>query len=243
MAQLCAAAPVQFYAAVDTVAIKRRKVNWVVDCDIRKFFDSVSRDWLVRFLEHRIGDRRVIRLIIKWLKAGVMVDGQWQDTPQGTPQGAIVSPTLANVYLHYVLDLWFHRKWRPEGAEGDAIIVRYADDVVVGFEHRRDAERFLHALGERLGQFDLALHPAKTRLIEFGRFAETDRRARGLGRPETFDFLGFTHYCRKTRSGRFGIGRKPVAERVRRTLKRIGEVLRTTSTRSRGGWGGSLTDG
>ena len=208
------------------VAIDRRKVNWVVDCDIRKFFDSVSRDWLVRFLERRIGDRRVIRLIVKWLKAGVMVDGQWQDTPQGTPQGAIVSPTLTNIYLHYVLDLWFHRKWRPERADGDAIIVRYADDVVVGFEHRRHAERFLHALGERLGQFDLALHPDKTRLIEFGRHAEANRRARGEGRPETFDFLGFTHYCRKTRSGRFGLGRKPAAKRVRRTLRRIADVLR-----------------
>ena len=208
------------------VAIERRKVNWVVDCDIRKFFDTVSRDWLVRFLEHRIGDKRVIRLIIKWLKAGVMVDGQWQDSPQGTPQGANVSPSLANVYLHYVLDLWFHRKWRPEEAEGDAIIVRYADDVVAGFEHKRDAERFLRALGERLGQFKLALHPDKTRLIEFGRFAEANRRARGLGRPETFDFLGFTHYCRKTRGGRFGLGRKPAAKRVRRTLQRVGEVLR-----------------
>ena len=208
------------------VAITRRKVNWVVDCDIRAFFDSVSRDWLVRFLEHRIGDRRVIRLIVKWLKAGVMVDGRWQDTARGTPQGATASPALANVYLHYVLDLWFHRKWRPERAEGDAIVVRYADDAVVGFEHKRDAERFLHALGERLGRFDLALHPDKTRLIEFGRNAEADRRARGLGRPETFDFLGFTHYCRKTRGGRFGLGRKPAAKRVRRTLKRIAEALR-----------------
>ena len=130
------------------------------------------------------------------------------------------------MYLYYVLDLWFHRKWRPERAEGDAIIVRYADDVVVGFERKRDAERFLHALGERLGQFDLALHPDKTRLIEFGRFAEVDRRARGLGRPETFDFLGFTHYCTKTRSGRFGLGRKPAAKRMSRTLKRIAEALR-----------------
>ena len=214
--------------ALDALAVanKRRKVNWVVDCDIQRFFDTVSRDWLVRFLEHRIGDRRVIRLIVKWLKAGVMVDGRWQDTSQGTPQGAIVSPMLANVYLHYVLDLWFHRKWRPERAEGDAIIVRYADDVVVGFERKRDAECFLHALGERLGQFDLALHPAKTRLIEFGRFAEVDRRARGLGRPETFDFLGFSHYCTKTRSGRFGLGRKPAAKRMSRTLKLIAEVLR-----------------
>ena len=206
--------------------IIEQRQRWVIDADLKSYFDSVSRDWLVRFLEHRIGDRRVIRLIVKWLKAGVMVDGQWQDTPQGTPQGAIVSATLANAYLHYVLDLWFHRKWRPEEAGGDAIIVRYADDVVVGFEHRRDAERFLHALGERLGQFDLALHPDKTRLIEFGRNAEANRRARGLGRPETFDFLGFTHYCRKTRSGQFGLGRKPAAKRMSRTLKRIAEALR-----------------
>ena len=208
------------------VALERRKVNWVIDCDIRAFFDTVSRDWLVRFLEHRIGDRRVMRLIAKWLNAGVMDDGRWRDTGQGTPQGAIVSPLLANVYLHYVLDLWFHRQWRPERAEGDAIIVRYADDVVVGFERKRDAERFLTALAERLDRFALALHPDKTRLIEFGRVAHANRRAKGLGRPETFDFLGFTHYCRKTRSGRFGLGRKPVAKRVGRTLRRVKEVLR-----------------
>ena len=206
--------------------LERRKVNWVIDCDIRAFFDTVSRDWLVRFLEHRIGDRRVIRLIAKWLNAGVMDDGRWRDTGQGTPQGAIVSPLLANVYLHYVLDLWFHRQWRPERADGDAIIVRYADDVVVGFERKRDAERFQTALAERLDRFALALHPDKTRLIEFGRFADANRRAKGLGRPETFDFLGFTHYCRKTRSGRFGLGRKPVAKRVGRTLRRVREVLR-----------------
>ena len=208
------------------VALERCKVNWVVDCDILGFFDNVSQDWLVRFLEHRIGDKRVIHLITKWLKAGVMIDGQWQDNLRGTPQGATVSPALANVYLHYALDLWFHRKWRPHRVEGEAVIVRYADDVVIGFEHKRDAERSLHALGERLGQFELALHPDKTRIIEFGRFAEANRRARGLGRPETFDFLGFTHYCRKTRSGQFGLGRKPVAKRVKRTLKRIKDELR-----------------
>ena len=141
-------------------------------------------------------------------------------------RGRSFRPVLANIYLHYVLDLWFHRKWRPEQVEGGAIIVRYADDVVVGFERKRDAERFLHALGERLGMFELELHPGKTRLIEFGRFAERNRRARGLGRPETFDFLGFTHYCRKTWNGHFGLGRKPAATRMRRTLKRIADVLR-----------------
>ncbi len=208
------------------VGITRRKINWVVDCDIRSFFDTVSRDWLVRFLEHRIGDKRVIRLIVKWLNAGVMEDGEWRDDLRGTPQGSVISPILANVYLHYVLDLWFQKKWRSREVNGDAIIVRYADDLVVGFQHERDAERFLNAARERLGSFDLELHPDKTRLIEFGRFAQRDRRQRGQSRPETFDFLGFTHYCTETRSGRFQLGRKPVAKRMARTLKRIKEALR-----------------
>ena len=208
------------------VGILRRKINWVVDCDIRKFFDSVSRDWLVRFLEHRIGDKRVIRLIIKWLNAGVMEDGEWRDDLRGTPQGSVISPILANVYLHYVLDLWFQKKWRSHGVSGDTIIVRYADDFVVGFQHKRDAERFLDAVKERFGGFDLELHPDKTRLIEFGRYAMRDRRKRGQGRPETFDFLGLTHYCTETRRGNFMLGRKPVAKRMRRTLKRIKEALR-----------------
>ena len=199
---------------------------WVVDCDIRAFFDTVSRDWLVRFLEHRIGDKRVIRLITKWLNAGVMEDGEWRDNLRGTPQGSGISPILANVYLHYVLDLWFHKKWRNHEVNGDAIIVRYADDFVVGFQHKRDAERFLEAVEERFGSFELELHPDKTRLIEFGRFAHRDRRQRGQGKPETFDFLGFTHYCSKTRRGRFQLGRKPVAKRMRRTLKRLKEELR-----------------
>ena len=155
-----------------------------------------------------------------------MEDGEWRDNLRGTPQGSGISPILANVYLHYVLDLWFHKKWRNHEVNGDAIIVRYADDFVVGFQHKRDAERFLEAVEERFGSFELELHPDKTRLIEFGRFAHRDRRQRGQGKPETFDFLGFTHYCSKTRRGRFQLGRKPVAKRMRRTLKRLKEELR-----------------
>ena len=177
-------------------------------------------------MEHRIGDRRVIRLISKWLSAGVMKEGEWRDNLRGTPQGSIVSPVLANVYLHYVLDLWFQRTWRARTARGDTIIVRYADDFVVGFQYKRDAEQFLCDLKDRLAAFSLELHPDKTRLIEFGKFAMADRRARGERRPETFDFLGFTHYCRTTRTGRFGLGRKPIKKRVNRTLKRIKAELR-----------------
>ena len=214
--------------ALDALAfgIERRKVNWIIDADIRAFFDRLSRDHLLRFLEHRIGDKRVLRLITKWLNAGVMEDGEWKDDLQGTPQGAVVSPILANVYLHYVLDLWFQKKWRARKATGDTIIVRYADDFVAGCQRKEDAEQFLRDLKERLGQFALDLHPDKTRLIEFGRFALVDRRARGERRPETFDFLGFTHYCKKKRNGKFGLGRKPIAKRVTRTLKRLKEKLR-----------------
>ena len=214
--------------ALDAVAvgIERRRTEWLVDADIRGFFDNVSRAWLVRFLEYRIGDKRVIRLIIKWLNAGVMDDGEWRDDLRGTPQGAVISPILANIYLHYVLDLWFQKKWRTHEAEGETIIVRYADDFVVGFQYQADAERFLADLKERLARFELTLHPDKTRLIEFGAFAQVNRRRRGLGRPETFDFLGFTHYCARDRRGRFQLGRKPAAKRVSRALKRIKEVLR-----------------
>ena len=214
--------------ALDALAVglTQRKINWVVDCDIRAFFDTVSRDWLVRFLEHRIGDTRVIRLIVKWLNAGVMEDGEWRDDLRGTPQGSVASPILANVYLHYVLDLWFQKKWRRREVTGDSIIVRYADDFVVGFQHKRDAERFLQAVRQRFENFDLTLHPDKTRLIEFGQFAHERRQRRGQGRPETFDFLGLTHYCAKTRNGHFRLGRKPMAKRMTRTLKRIREVLR-----------------
>ena len=226
--------------------MERRKISWIVDADIRGFFDSVSRDWLVRFLEHRIGDKRVIRLITKWLNAGVMEDGQWRDNPRGTPQGSVISPILANVYLHYVLDLWFQRRWRARAVEGETIIVRYADDFVVGFQHRRDAKRFVNDLKERLGRFDLSVHPDKTRLIEFGRFAQANRRVRGQGRPETFDFLGFTHYCAKDRGGGFQLGRKPVAKRVSRTLRRIKEELRRRRHRGvdeLGRWLGQVLNG
>ena len=228
------------------VGIKRRKINWVVDCDIRKFFDTVSRDWLVRFLEHRIGDKRVIRLIIKWLNAGVMEDGEWRDDLRGTPQGSVISPILANVYLHYVLDLWFQKKWRSREVNGDTIVVRYADDFVVGFQYQRDAERFLNAVKERFESFELEIHPDKTRLIEFGRSAAKSRRQRGQGRPETFDFLGFTHYCTETRRGRFQLGRKPVAKRMSRTLKRIKEALRRRmhcKSKATARWLGKVLDG
>ena len=228
------------------VGIKRRRTEWIVDADIRGFFDNVSRDWLVRFLEHRIGDKRVIRLIIKWLNAGVMDDGEWRDEMRGTPQGAVISPILANIYLHYVLDLWFQKKWRVREAEGDTIIVRYADDFVVGFQYKADAERFLSDLKERLASFELSLHPDKTRLIEFGAFAQANRRRRGSGRPETFDFLGFTHYCARDRKGRFRVGRKPAAKRVTRTLKRIKEVLRRRmhdSVEVTGQWLGRVLNG
>ena len=234
--------------ALDALAVglTRRKINWVADCDIRAFFDNVSRDWMVRFLEHRIGDKRVIRLIIKWLNAGVMEAGEWRDNLRGTPQGSVVSPVLANIYLHYVLDLWFQKKWRSHEVTGEAIIVRYADDFVAGFQHKRDAERFLDAAKDRFGRFGLDLHPDKTRLIEFGRYATQRRQERGQGRPETFDFLGFTHYCATSRGGRFQLGRKPVAKRMSRTLKRIKAVLRRRmhhDVKTTAKWLGKVVDG
>ena len=208
--------------ALDALAfgITRTKVNYILDCDVRSFFDSVSHDWLVRFMEHRIGDPRVIRLIRKWLKAGVMEDGRWAPTETGTPQGSVISPTLANVYLHYCFDLWAER-WRHRVARGNVIYVRYADDLVAGFEHEDDAQRFLAELCERLGRFTLTLHPDKTRLIEFGRFAAASRARRGLGKPETFDVLGFKHITGRSRSGYFQLKRKSRRDRMRVKLKAL----------------------
>ena len=206
------------------VGIERRKVNFIVDADIRAFFDTVDQDWLIRFVEHRVGDKRVVRLIRKWLKAGVLEDGIVSISEKGTAQGAVISPLLANVYLHYALDLWAERYRRRE-ATGDMIIVRYADDFIVGFEHEADARRFLDALRERLKEFALSLHPGKTRLIEFGRNAEENRRRRGLGKPETFHFLGFTFICGKTRRGKFLVKRKSRRDRMRAKLREIKQAL------------------
>ena len=227
-------------------AVERRKVNWILDADIRGYFDSISRDWMLRFLEHRIADRRVLRLIAKWLRAGVLEEGRHIDSGRGTVQGSVISPMLANVYLHYVLDLWVVKRWRPQEAHGKVIIVRYADDYVVGFEWREDAVHFLRDLQERFGCFELELNTEKTRLIEFGRNAASNRRTRGEGRPETFDFLGFTHYCRETRSGRFGLGRTPVPKRMNRTLQRIKKDLRRrmhADVMSTGRWLGRVVRG
>jgi group II intron reverse transcriptase/maturase len=212
--------------ALDALAVglTRKKVNWVLDADIRDFFTSLDHGWVGRFVEHRIGDKRVLGLIQQWLEAGVVEDGTWAESEEGTPQGATVSPLLANVYLHYVFDQWVER-WRRRQARGDMIVVRYADDFVVGFEHRADAERFQAELSERLAKFGLELKAEKTRLIEFGRFAAPNRAARGLGKPETFDFLGFTHICGKSRNGRFVLKRKTMAKRMRAKLKEVGAEL------------------
>jgi hypothetical protein len=183
--------------------ISTQRVEWVLDADIQGFFDNLDQEWLQRFLEHEIADRRMLRLIQKWLKAGVSEDGEWSETNVGTPQGAVISPFLANVYLHYVFDLWV-QSWRKRAAAGRVIVVRYADDFVLGFEQRTDAERFLEALRERLAKFGLELHSGKTRLIEFGRRAIADRGKRGEGKPETFDFLGFTHICEIERQAEAG---------------------------------------
>ena len=207
------------------VGISRKKVNWVLDADIRDFFGQLDQAWLRKFLGHRIADKRVLRLIDKWLAAGVIENGQWTRSDQGSPQGASVSPLLANVYLHYVLDLWVHW-WRHRHGHGDVIIVRWADDFIVGFEDQQDAQRFLVELRERLAKFGLELHPDKTRLIEFGRHAVERRRARGLGKPETFDFLGFTHLCGKTRKGRFWLRRITISKRMRAKLREVNDQLK-----------------
>lgn len=203
-----------------TVGIERRKVNWVLDADIQDFFGTLVHEWLVKFVEHRIGDRRVVRLIQKWLNAGVLEDGRRVTSEVGTVQGGSVSPLLANLYLHYVLDLWAQR-WRKTQARGDVVLVRFADDFVVGFEHRHEAERFLAELRERFAKFGLTLHPDKTRLIEFGRFADKNRRDRGDGKPETFNFLGFTHICAKNRRGWFTVLRQTMRKRLQAKLSEV----------------------
>ncbi len=208
------------------VGITRKKVNWILDLDIRAFFDSISHARLIQFVEHRIGDTRMVRLIQKWLQAGVMEQGRWSETKEGTPQGAVISPLLANLYLHYVLDLWVDQ-WRKKRATGDVIIVRYADDAVLGFQQRGDAQRFLEQLRERLAKFGLELHPEKTRLIEFGRYAAERRKQRGEGKPETFHFLGFTHICGTShKTGDFTLRRKTMGKRMAAKLKDIQVQLR-----------------
>jgi RNA-directed DNA polymerase len=213
--------------ALDALAtgILRKKVNWVFEADIRGFFDAIDHGWMVRFLKHRIADRRVVRLIQKWLAAGVIENGKWSGTVEGTPQGATISPLLANVYLHYVLDLWVEQ-WRKRYARGDVVIVRYADDFVLGFEHEADACRFHHDLDARLRQFHLELHPDKTRLFRFGQFAAERQRERGLAKPVAFDFLGFTHICGKSRAGRFVLFRHTSKKRMRAKLRSLRDELR-----------------
>ena len=207
------------------VGISRCKINYILDADITGFFDNIDHDWLLKFLEHRVADRRILRLIKKWLKVGVVEDGKRRSQEVGTPQGSVISPLLANVYLHYVQDLWAHQ-WRKRHAGGNVIIVRYADDSVVGFQYKNDANRFLKDLTERMGKFGLELHPDKTRLIEFGRFAEANRRKRGQGKPETFDFLGFTHSCSKTKNGKFFIRRKTIKKRFVKKCKEVKQELK-----------------
>ena len=209
-----------------TAAIQWKCVNWVLDADIRGFFDNLNHEWTVKFIEHRVTDPRILRMIQKWLRAGVSEDGRRSETTVGTPQGSVVSPLLANVYLHYVFDLWVE-VWRKKEATGDVTVVRYADDFVVGFEHRAEEERFLKGLRQRLAQFGLELHRDKTRLIEFGRFAAGNRKQRGEGKPETFTFLGFTHYCGKRRKdGGFIVWRKTAKKRMVATLRALNAELR-----------------
>ena len=207
------------------VGLVRSKVNWVLDADIRSFFDRMSHEWTMQFVQHRVADNRILRLIQKWLRAGVMEEGRWEKTEVGTPQGAVVSPLLANVYLHYVFDLWVEA-WRRKVARGQVVVVRYADDLVVGFQNKADAERFLQEFGERLAKFGLELHPEKTRLLEFGRFAVVDRRKRGEKKPETFTFLGFTHQCGTSPRGLFVVWRQTANKRIVAKLKQIKQTLR-----------------
>ena len=228
------------------VGIMQRKVNWVLDADFRGFFDTIDHGWLMKFMEHRIADPRVLRLIRKWLRAGVSEDGEWSKGTVGAPQGAVFSPLAANIYLHYVLDLWV-QAWRKKHARGEVIIVRYADDFVMGFQYRDDAERLMCAMQTRFAGFGLELNQEKTRLIEFGRFANTNRQERGAGKPETFDFLGFTHICGKRRKdGGFTVRRKTIAKRLRAKAKEVREKLirrRHEPTPKQGRWLRSVVRG
>jgi len=208
------------------IAIERRKVNWIVDLDIRSFFDHIDHERLREWIEYRIADPRILRLIQKWLQAGVMEVGAWSETEAGSPQGAVISPLLSNIFLHYVLDQWTDQ-WRRT-ALGDVTIVRYADDAILGFQHQREAERYLKQLQERLRQYELELNEDKTKLIRFGRFATSNRAERGEGKPETFTFLGFQHICGRNRQGSFEVRRITDGKRRRKKLREIARELRRT---------------
>jgi group II intron reverse transcriptase/maturase len=226
-------------------ALLRKKVNYVLDADIRGFFDNLDKSWLIKFVEHRVADPRILRLIQKWLNAGVMEEGKWSEMKTGTPQGSVISPTLANIYLHYVFDLWVD-VWRAKCAQGEVVVVRYADDTVLGFQHQAEADRFLEDFRKRLGKFGLELHPEKTRRIEFGRFAEDRRKRRGEGKPEPFDFLGFTHISGKDRNGTFAVKRKTSRKRMRSKLQAIKHQLRQRMhdpTEQTGEWLQSVVQG
>lgn len=234
--------------ALDALAtgIMRKKVNYVLDADIRSYFDSIDHEWLRKFIEHRISDKRILRLVQKWLAAGVIEDGRWVEAKRGSPQGATISPLLANVYLHYVFDLWV-KHWRKHIAQGDVVVVRYADDTVVGFQYHADAVRFLAELRDRLRKFTLELHPEKTRLIAFGRFATKRRQEQRLqGAPETFNFLGFTHICAESKAGRFLLVRKTVRKRLRLSVRRVRDELmrrRHQTIAEQGKWLGAVMRG
>jgi RNA-directed DNA polymerase len=226
-------------------ALLKKKVNYVLDADIRGFFDNLDKSWLIKFVEHRVADPRILRLIQKWLNAGVMEEGEWSNTKTGSPQGSVISPILANIYLHYAFDLWVN-VWRKKWAHGEVAVIRYADDIILGFQHQADADRFSENLQERLGMFGLELHPDKTRRIEFGRFAEQNRTRRGEGKPETFDFLGFTHLSGKNSLGRFMVRRKTIRKRMRAKLREIKQQLRQRMhdpVRQTGQWLKSVVQG
>src|SRR2546428_7890877 len=215
------------HQALDALSyvLLKKKVNYVLDADIRGFFDNLDKSWLIKFVEHRVADRRILRLIQKWLKAGVMEEGKWSEAKTGSPQGAVISPLLANIYLHYTFDLWVN-VWRQKWARGEVVVIRFADDTLAGFQYQTDADHFLENLRERLGKFGLELHPDKTRRIEFGRFAEQNRERRGEGKPETFDFLGFTHISGKNGLGRFMVRRTTIRKRMRAKLREVKQQLR-----------------